>query len=766
MSNSIAAEQKAIQFLQSVRPDGPWLLSAINPDRKAIVTKRFDPKTVGDAESWLRVNMQRKWNLYWHVNPTCDELTDDKAKREDITRVELFHVDVDAGPHQDLRAERNRILGLFDDKLPKGVPQPTILISSGGGYQAFWKLETPIQINGDLARAEDAKRYNKQLERRFGADNCHNIDRLMRLPYTLNVPDAKKLAKGRVEAMADVVWFLPENVYPLSAFEKSAPETAQLIPDEQTPVPAPASVSSLDMLDQYGVDDRLKVIMVQGHHPDEPKAKDNSRSAWVFDFVCNMLRRGVPEEMVLGIIMDPGWKISDSVLDKKGSAQKYAAKQIIAAREAISEFATTEKGKVHSTPRNFRIALTKLGIAVSYDLFAERTLLRGLPGFDGELSDAAVLRARVMMEERFGWLPSKDFAHDMIMDTARYSGFHPVCDYLDALEWDRVGRLETWLIDLAGAPDTPFVRAVSKIMLIAAVRRVRQPGCKFDEMLVLESEQGWDKSSALQLLAGGPELFLDDMPLTSDSRDIIEQTQGKWIVECAELNGMGQSRIEHIKAMLSRQWDRARRAYGRLSEDMKRQWIAIGTTNDGKYLHDTTGNRRFWPVQQTKPFDTRGLRAVRDQLWAEASYREAQDESIRLSPTLYAAAAGEQGKRLQEDVHYEVIKAQIGDCEGRIREVHLWDLAGLPGGARKLAIMKLIRANMAKDGWKYNAKMRFGSGQHRLAGWERGDGAERLRQIAVRMEFNQPTLVFIEPTPAQVHGAGERSTCDEVVQLD
>ena len=72
-----------------------------------------------------------------------------------------------------------------------------MVVFSGGGYQAFWKLETPISINGDLGRAEDAKRYNQQLELLFGGDNCHNVDRIMRLPGTVNVPDERKRTKGR-----------------------------------------------------------------------------------------------------------------------------------------------------------------------------------------------------------------------------------------------------------------------------------------------------------------------------------------------------------------------------------------------------------------------------------------------------------------------------------------------------------------------------------------------------------------------------------------
>jgi predicted P-loop ATPase len=129
------------------------------------------------------------------------------------------------------------------------------------------------------------------------------------------------------------------------------------------------------------------------------------------------------------------------------------------------------------------------------------------------------------------------------------------------------------------------------------------------------------------------EWFCDDLPMSANGKQVIEQTVGKWIVEVAELSGMRKTEIEHLKALLSRQTDRARPAYGRLPTEKRREFILIGTTNDDKYYKDLTGNRRFWPVKAPK-FDLPALRRDRDQLWAEAALREAAGESTRLDPTL------------------------------------------------------------------------------------------------------------------------------------
>ena len=142
-------------------------------------------------------------------------------------------------------------------------------------------------------------------------------------------------------------------------------------------------------------------------------------------------------------------------------------------------------------------------------------------------------------------------------------------DYLDSLNWDGKPRVDTWLTDYLGVPETPYSRAVGRLLLVAAVRRARHPGCKFDEMLVLENEQGKDKSTALKVLAVREEWFADDLVLNDDPKKQIEQISGKWIVEAGELKGMRRRQAEFLKSFLSRQMDRARMSYGRLVREYR-----------------------------------------------------------------------------------------------------------------------------------------------------------------------------------------------------
>ena len=332
--------QAAAKFLEEVYPDGPWVLTSVQLDRKAIETRTFSPDRRNEMLMWIdRYNGVR--NIYWSINPPMRDISK-KAEREDIAEVAMLHVDLDARAGEDLAAEKERILALLGEKLPAGIPAPSIIVQSGGGYQAFWRLEQPIPIGGDLERAEDAKRYNQQLERLLGGDNCHNIDRIARLPGTVNIPDAKKMKKGRVRVTATTM-VMTDVRYPLTKFAP-APAVQMQGPDSfgggggvgAVQVKVSGNIPRLDSveeLNQWDVPDRVKVIVVQGRHPEEPKQGDNSRSAWVFDCVCQLVRCEVPDDIIFSLLTDPEFGISESVLEMGANAAKYAVRQIERAKE-------------------------------------------------------------------------------------------------------------------------------------------------------------------------------------------------------------------------------------------------------------------------------------------------------------------------------------------------------------------------------------------------------------------------------------------------
>lgn len=172
--------------------------------------------------------------------------------------------------------------------------------------------------------------------------------------------------------------------------------------------------------------------------------------------------------------------------------------------------------------------------------------------------------------------------------------FHPIKSYLESNTWDGTERAERLFIDYLGAADSHYVKTVTRKMLLAAVRRLYIPGCKFDEMLVLIGPQGAGKSSLLAKI--GQEWFSDSLR-TFENKEAGEHLQSGWIFEIGELSAMKRTEVEEVKAFLSKTEDRYRVAYDRQVSEFPRKCIFFGTTNTRDFLRDTTGNRRFWPVE-------------------------------------------------------------------------------------------------------------------------------------------------------------------------
>lgn len=227
--------------------------------------------------------------------------------------------------------------------------------------------------------------------------------------------------------------------------------------------------------------------------------------------------------------------------------------------------------------------------------------------------------------------------------------FDEVRDYLGSLQWDGAARLDTLFIDYLGAADTDYVRAVTRKVFVAAVARAMEPGTKFDIMTVLSGAQGLGKSTLLRKLSRG---WFNDGMTTFEGKEASELVQGVWIVEIAEMHAMRRADISRIKQFLSQQSDRYRAAYARNVKDCPRRCVFFGTSNNREYLRDTTGNRRFWPVDvgtaAPKKRIFRDLDEEVDQIWAEAVADWQLGEPLYLSGALEEAALSEQESHFEQ----------------------------------------------------------------------------------------------------------------------
>lgn len=240
-------------------------------------------------------------------------------------------------------------------------------------------------------------------------------------------------------------------------------------------------------------------------------------------------------------------------------------------------------------------------------------------------------------------------AADAAMDAHRRD---ILTEYLEGLEWDGIPRVDTLLIRYFKADDTPYIRAVTRKFLAAAVARGMDPGCKFDSVLTLIGAQGTAKSLFADILGG--EWYSDNLQ-TFTGKEAAEQLRGVWIVEIPEVDRFSTKfEASAVKQFITRRDDIYRVPFERRTTPHLRRCVFMATTNSPDFLTDATGNRRWWIVRCHTTPDARGedmasLRRDRDQVWAEAVALWRAGEPLTLDSALYAEAAREQEQAVMED---------------------------------------------------------------------------------------------------------------------
>lgn len=342
------------------------------------------------------------------------------------------------------------------------------------------------------------------------------------------------------------------------------------------------------------------------------------------------------------------------------------------------------RDKDHKLPAatlwNARVAIHKLGISFSHNLFDGKKYVNGLElnsEVGGQLNDDAVSALQIMIRSAFNFDPGLNTTWQAVNLYCREHGFHPVKDYLESTrnKWDQTTpRIDTMLIEYFGAPDTPFIRAVSRIVMVASVRRIFEPGCKFDYLTILESDEGFNKSSALCALYGA-QFFSDNSILGLTAERLQETVTGYWCIECADLSGMRKADVERVKAQLSKCEDSTRGAYKRAVVRAPRSCVFWGTTNDSEYLRSLTGNRRFFPVP-VKRIHVDGIVRDRDLLWSEALAAHESGESIMLPEELWKAAGMEQDARTLGEPWVEAVANVATTARHYMEHDHVADYEG------------------------------------------------------------------------------------------
>jgi hypothetical protein len=186
--------EAAIKFLQLLRPDGPWLLVAIHPERKGAPGRTYT--TLEQCQEFILAHNETE-NLYYSVNPARG-LIDKKPSKAEIGSGEYLHADVDPAEGESPEQCWERLkpqIAAYDKK-------PTFIIRSGNGVHLLWRL---TEWDGAKTIADvEARNYGLALA--FGADaSTRDVCRILRVPGTINWPTKKKREAGRVPALCQLI---------------------------------------------------------------------------------------------------------------------------------------------------------------------------------------------------------------------------------------------------------------------------------------------------------------------------------------------------------------------------------------------------------------------------------------------------------------------------------------------------------------------------------------------------------------------------------
>ena len=240
-----------------------------------------------------------------------------------------------------------------------------------------------------------------------------------------------------------------------------------------------------------------------------------------------------------------------------------------------------------------------------------------------EWSDADESDARAYFESNYGMYSQAKLA-DALQIYFQNHKVNPLIEILEKLEWDGKPRVEQFLHDVMKAEDSDYIRECSRLIFAGGIHRAYEPGCKFDDMVVLIGGQSAGKSTIVRWLNMDDTFFREIK--TISGKEGIEAIRGVWIGEVAELMAMTRVKeAEAVKAYITSQEDSYRPPYGKHVQTIPRRCMFVGTTNNPQFLTDKTGNRRFYPVKVQshayKMYDNEEkIQEYIRQAWAEAVY--------------------------------------------------------------------------------------------------------------------------------------------------
>lgn len=268
----------------------------------------------------------------------------------------------------------------------------------------------------------------------------------------------------------------------------------------------------------------------------------------------------------------------------------------------VAQFSINSKGEIKQTIGNCVTAISideKLASMFRYNLFLNQIEIFGAwwRKIHSKLEDNDINNIRLYLEQQYDLTSEKGIPR-AIEIVAHQNAYHPIRDYLNSLKWDGIKRIENIFPKYLGAEKSEYTAEATKLFMLAVISRVFYPGIKFDTMLcVVGTEQGTGKSTMGRFLSIRDEWFTDDLKRLDDE-NVYRKLQGHLIIEMPEMLATANAKtVEEIKAFITRQKDTYKVPYEKYSQDIPRQCVFYGTTNNLNFLpDDKSGNRRFIPI--------------------------------------------------------------------------------------------------------------------------------------------------------------------------
>lgn len=290
-----------------------------------------------------------------------------------------------------------------------------------------------------------------------------------------------------------------------------------------------------------------------------------------------------------------------------------------------------------STIENVESVIEAMGIICRYNVISKKIEIT-IPDEEYtpdnyQNSALARIRSEVSKNEM-----STAHCYDYICQIADKNPFNPVISWVESAEWDGTSRLDDFYATVT-ATDENLKRILMRRWMISAVAAAYNPhGVSASGVLVFQGLENIGKTKWFKKLADDPaieEYRQDGMMLDPSNRDSVLNCVRSWLVELGELDGtFRRADLAALKAFITRDRDVLRVAYAVRESEFPRRTVFFASVNGRQYLHDVTGNRRYWTIECTAINHEHEINM--QQVWAEFAVLYKDKEPWHLQPDEYA----------------------------------------------------------------------------------------------------------------------------------